>query len=267
MIRTDLLIASPLFLTGLIITLEKAGIKIVAVRSSATDEPSWLADAVIIDADAIRVRDELSYVTNTAMRTPVLMLINDNGAADRAFLAAGASGLISKQETGSEIVKAVEAVTCGAHLCPVDYVGDAGQPPIVNLQGELNCNLSRREEQVLRQIARGLTHSQIATRLGISPHTVDTYVKRIRSKLKVGNKAELTRAALLGHLLTDGGAAPRTVGAGTSVDVAGATASHSPREVPGPEQGQIPIRTQAPESVSPPNVVENDVTKRINSAA
>ena len=57
--------------------------------------------------------------------------------------------------------------------------------------------LSGREEQVLRQISRGLTHGQIATRLGISPHTVNTYVKRIRAKLGVGNKAELTRAALL----------------------------------------------------------------------
>ena len=67
-----------------------------------------------------------------------------------------------------------------------------------------NQHLSEREEQVLRQIARGLTHGQIATRLGISPHTVDTYVKRIRAKLEVGNKAELTRAALLGRLAPAG---------------------------------------------------------------
>jgi len=32
---------------------------------------------------------------------------------------------------------------------------------------------------------------------------VDTYVKRIRAKLGVGNKAELTRAALLGRLTAD----------------------------------------------------------------
>ena len=59
--------------------------------------------------------------------------------------------------------------------------------------------LSEREEQVLRQISQGLTHHQIATRLGISRNTVDTYVKRIRAKLGAGNKAELTRAALLGR--------------------------------------------------------------------
>jgi len=66
----------------------------------------------------------------------------------------------------------------------------------------VTCLLSGRELQVLRQISRGLTHGQIATRLGISPHTVDTYVKRIRAKLGVGNKAELTRIALDGRLVS-----------------------------------------------------------------
>jgi DNA-binding CsgD family transcriptional regulator len=56
--------------------------------------------------------------------------------------------------------------------------------------------LSGREATVLRFVARGLTHEQIGRRMGISRHTVDTYVKRVRAKLGVGNKAELTRAAL-----------------------------------------------------------------------
>jgi DNA-binding CsgD family transcriptional regulator len=58
--------------------------------------------------------------------------------------------------------------------------------------------LSPREREVLHQVARGLTHGQIASMMGISRHTVDTYVKRIRSKLDLANKAELTRAAVLG---------------------------------------------------------------------
>lgn len=46
--------------------------------------------------------------------------------------------------------------------------------------------LSKRELQVLSHVARGYTHGPIATRLGISTHTVETYVKRIRAKLGVG---------------------------------------------------------------------------------
>ncbi|MFG2130776.1 response regulator transcription factor [Streptomyces sp. NPDC048751] len=56
--------------------------------------------------------------------------------------------------------------------------------------------LSPREQEVLRFIALGMTHGQVARRIGISHHTVDTYVKRVRSKFSVGNKAELTRIAL-----------------------------------------------------------------------
>ncbi|WP_223279355.1 helix-turn-helix transcriptional regulator [Streptomyces sp. SDr-06] len=57
-------------------------------------------------------------------------------------------------------------------------------------------SLSVRERQVLRLLADGLTHDQAARRLGISRHTVDTYVKRIRAKLTLGNKAELVKAAM-----------------------------------------------------------------------
>jgi DNA-binding CsgD family transcriptional regulator len=56
--------------------------------------------------------------------------------------------------------------------------------------------LSPRERHTLSLIARGYTHQQAATRMGISKATVDTYVARIRAKLKVGNKAELAVAAL-----------------------------------------------------------------------
>ena len=57
--------------------------------------------------------------------------------------------------------------------------------------------LSRREREVLSLVCAGLTHAQIARRLGLSHHTIDTYAKRIRAKLGPGNKADLTRAALL----------------------------------------------------------------------
>ncbi|TDC10536.1 LuxR family transcriptional regulator [Nonomuraea longispora] len=60
-------------------------------------------------------------------------------------------------------------------------------------------DLSSRENEVLQRIADGLTQQQIAQSLGISRHTVDTYLRRIRTKLGLGNKAELTRAAVLGH--------------------------------------------------------------------
>jgi DNA-binding NarL/FixJ family response regulator len=195
-IRIDLLVSSPIFLLGLVQTLNHAGIKVVAARTSLDQEPSWLADAMLMDVDALRPPDDLSPISQAAQHTPVLILSNEAGDGCADYWQAGASGVISKRESGERIVRAVRAITGGARP-PVAAVE---RPPVIERTEVSGCHLSEREVQVLSQISRGLTHGQIATRLGISPHTVDTYVKRIRAKLGAGNKAELTRAALLGRL-------------------------------------------------------------------
>jgi DNA-binding NarL/FixJ family response regulator len=205
-IRTDLLVSSPIFLVGLVHTLTSSGIKVVAVRTSPDEEPSWLADAVLIDADALSPPDDLTHITIKAKCTSVLVLDNDVAGGAAGYFRAGASGVVSKRESAERVVTALRDITSGAFVSP----GDCGRPPVVE-RAELSCHqLSEREQQVLRQISRGLTHGQIATRLGISPHTVDTYVKRIRAKLGVGNKAELTRAALLGRLVNELPAGPES---------------------------------------------------------
>lgn len=62
--------------------------------------------------------------------------------------------------------------------------------------------LAPREIETLRLIALGLTHTQITTQMGLSHATVNTYAKRIRAKLNVTNKAELTRMAIeLGYVV------------------------------------------------------------------
>jgi two-component system, NarL family, nitrate/nitrite response regulator NarL len=72
------------------------------------------------------------------------------------------------------------------------------QPAAADQRGQSGAPqpLAPREEETLSLIARGFTHAQVASRMGISRATVDTYVERIRAKLQLGNKAELTRAAL-----------------------------------------------------------------------
>ncbi|MFE9968229.1 helix-turn-helix transcriptional regulator [Streptomyces sp. NPDC005525] len=100
---------------------------------------------------------------------------------------AGVDGYLCEFSSPGELVRAVR----GAAV--------AQRPPVAPIPGSRAGRLrelSERERQVLGFIADGLTHAQAARRLGISQHTVDTYVKRIRGKLELGNKAELARAAL-----------------------------------------------------------------------
>ncbi|MEU6221492.1 helix-turn-helix transcriptional regulator [Streptomyces sp. NPDC047022] len=51
--------------------------------------------------------------------------------------------------------------------------------------------LSDRELEVLGYLAEGHTYTSIARRMNLSPHTVDTYLRRIRGKAGVSNRAHL----------------------------------------------------------------------------
>jgi DNA-binding NarL/FixJ family response regulator len=63
-------------------------------------------------------------------------------------------------------------------------------------------SLTWRERQILRLVAQGYASGEVATLLGISAKTVDTYRTRIMEKLNVHSRAELTRFALeYGYLI------------------------------------------------------------------
>jgi DNA-binding NarL/FixJ family response regulator len=55
--------------------------------------------------------------------------------------------------------------------------------------------LTPREQEVLRQIARGYSYKQVATRLSISVKTVESHVSAVLRKLQLSSRHELTRWA------------------------------------------------------------------------
>ncbi|SDM42879.1 response regulator transcription factor [Allokutzneria albata] len=130
-------------------------------------------------------------VVRLSSRARVLVMTDSSDAeeAQRYFLA-GALGCVSASAPLRTVVEAVQRVARGQRFLAPDF----GVPTPVGPVG--NEELSPRETEVLSHIANGRTHDQIARTMGISRHTVDTYVKRVRKKLSLGNKAELTRAAI-----------------------------------------------------------------------
>ncbi|MFF5447965.1 response regulator transcription factor [Streptomyces sp. NPDC012888] len=56
--------------------------------------------------------------------------------------------------------------------------------------------LAPREQEALRHIAAGCTYLQTARQMGLSKHTVDAYLRRIRAKLGINTTAEMTRLAI-----------------------------------------------------------------------
>lgn len=182
--------------------LNNEGIRVLATRNAPLQHPDWLVDVSIVDPLTLPPDEAVSYVSGLARFIKVLLLTNSlaHDIDDPAVLDlkhAGAVGVVSKCQEADVIIDAVRTVATGAKWVGSEPVGCSAPE---DAEDRLSAVLSRREEQVLRQISGGLTHSQVARRLGISQHTVDTYVKRIRAKLQLGNKAELTRAAFMGAL-------------------------------------------------------------------
>ncbi|WP_210408259.1 DNA-binding response regulator [Allokutzneria sp. NRRL B-24872] len=138
---------------------------------------------------------DVGTVVRLSSRARVLVLTDspDTEQAQRYFLA-GALGCVHASAPLRTVVEAVQRVARGQRFLATDF----GLPAPAGPAG--NEELSPRETEVLSHIANGRTHDQIARTMGISRHTVDTYVKRVRKKLSLGNKAELTRAAISSQL-------------------------------------------------------------------
>jgi DNA-binding NarL/FixJ family response regulator len=56
--------------------------------------------------------------------------------------------------------------------------------------------LTRREKEVLNLITQGMSDMHIASQLGVSPSTIESHRKNLRSKLGARNSAEIVRIAM-----------------------------------------------------------------------
>jgi DNA-binding NarL/FixJ family response regulator len=193
MIKLDVFDGSPVFLEGLRSVLGANGVTITAKTSTAAGL-SWRADVFLFNPAIADVDELQAFIAEASRIAPVLLLVDTvDEVAVLNYVRVGACGLVDRTASGATIVSAIRTVANGGQ-----FWGESGGTQVEPDGPESRETLSPRERQVLRQISRGLTHTQIASRLGISRHTVDTYVKRVRVKLNIGNKAELTRAAVLG---------------------------------------------------------------------
>jgi DNA-binding NarL/FixJ family response regulator len=77
----------------------------------------------------------------------------------------------------------------------------AAEPVVPSVKLRFSNQLTRREVEVLRLVAEGLTDAQVAQKLVLSPGTVSWYLRSIYSKLGVSSRTAATRAAIKQHLL------------------------------------------------------------------
>jgi DNA-binding NarL/FixJ family response regulator len=121
-----------------------------------------------------------------------------------AVIRAGARGYVTKSISGAELADAVRRVASGdAVFSPrlAGFVLDAfaGAPPTEDRELD---QLTPREREVLRHIARGYMYKEIARRLGISAKTVEAHVSAVLRKLQLSSRHELSRWAVQRRLVS-----------------------------------------------------------------
>lgn len=134
-----------------------------------------------------------------AMSVIVVSMHDERLYAERA-LRAGARGYVMKQSAARHIAEAIRTVATG-RIWVSEAMRERMLERLPDKAGEggmarLNC-LSDRELEVFRLIGHGLKKAGIASRLNLSPNTVETHRLHIKNKLGVATGAELHRMAFL----------------------------------------------------------------------
>jgi DNA-binding NarL/FixJ family response regulator len=131
----------------------------------------------------------------------VFLALSVSDAADDviAVIRAGARGYVTKTISSDDLASAIVRVRDGdAVFSPrlAGFVLDAfaGEAPPAISDPEMD-QLSPREREVMRLIARGYTYKEIARRLSLSIKTVETHVSAVLRKLQLSSRHELTRWA------------------------------------------------------------------------
>ncbi|MDP8907725.1 MAG: response regulator transcription factor [Chloroflexota bacterium] len=188
---------------GLRAILELAGMEVVGeaatgeealavVRSKAPDVV--LMDIRMPEMDGIEATRRIS-LSGASTRILILTTFDLDRFVYEAMVA-GASGFLLKDAGREQMIAAVRIVASGEQLVAPAIARRLIErftrrpPPEAALPGRFR-DLSARELEVMRLVARGLSNDEIAERLVIGRATVKTHVSRIMAKLEARDRVQL----------------------------------------------------------------------------
>jgi DNA-binding NarL/FixJ family response regulator len=129
----------------------------------------------------------------------LLVCMEDDEQLFLRAIRAGVLGFIPKDASALDVVAAVRSLARGEGVCPArfcKFLFDivAAQTVESRSCGKLRLSLTRREQQLVPMIGRGLTNKEIASQLNLSEQTVKNHVHRILHKVGVGNRLSILGA-------------------------------------------------------------------------
>ncbi len=155
-----------------------------------------LVDVHMPDGGGIAVIESVAG-TNPEVKFLALS-VSDQAEDVIAMIRAGARGYVTKTIEPPDLADAVRRVHAGdAVFSPrlAGFVLDAFAGALPSDEDPELDQLTSREKDVLRLIARGYAYKQVARKLDISIKTVETHVSSVLRKLQLSNRHELARWA------------------------------------------------------------------------
>ena len=170
-----------------------------AVRVVAQEQP----DVVLMDVrmpgmNGIEATRRIRELGGSSPRVLILTTFDLDEYVHQA-LRAGASGFLLKDSSPKDLLDAIRIINAGDSLLAPSITRrliEEFQRPGSNLNSAAMLeSLTDREREVLRLVAAGMSNTEIADRLVVSPATSKTHVSRILTKLGARDRAQLVMIA------------------------------------------------------------------------
>jgi DNA-binding NarL/FixJ family response regulator len=194
-------VARDLEAAGLVVCGTAAGVAQAVRVATATRPAVVVLDLQLPDGSGVDVARALAALDPT----PRILVLSASGERQDVLdaMTAGATGYLVKSAGPAELVAAVrnvargEAVfTAGVAALLLGEYRRLATVPAASLDVAGTPALTDRETEILRLVAKGHTYPEIASRLVLSPRTVQNHVQNTLTKLQLHNKAQLVRYAM-----------------------------------------------------------------------
>ena len=174
-----------------------------ASRNSSLGEnrPSGAVDVWVSDSLKCLIEDApSSREANNGNGGWVLVAMEEDAKQFLTAVSHGVLGYVLQEASAVDVVAAIRGVARGEAVCPArlarvlfDYVSSHKDDLHIS-RARRQFRLTRREQQLVPLVGRGLTNKEIATALSVSEQTIKSHIHRILQKVGVGDRFAITAA-------------------------------------------------------------------------
>jgi len=186
---------------------KKTDFEIVAVQVLGCTPQQEIADSgadvVVLDSLEFLIGNpNFSFETCPRRRTPnfVLVAMEDDHNHFLTAIRRGARGYVLQDASAADVVSAIRTVAEEQVVCPPGYTRvlfefvATQSEELPNSRRRAKWGLTRREQQLVPLIGRGLSNKEIASYLSVSEQTIKNHIHRILQKMGVSNRLSVFEA-------------------------------------------------------------------------